>query len=221
MPITLPNYAGDYFILAASQSGNTILTKIFVTDPGASFYLFPPTGAPGINPIALSTMANGIHDSGHTNGTGLPTIFYGSLFFVNRLQSIGLTYYNAAWPYTQTKFYTPSCDIRNIPNCTIISSKMTLLRMSLPWGGWLDDSGAFSSYFSLANTDPHSDGESVDIENPYFSQLQQPPGMFLATKLSLSVLSNNCQVTVPVWDGGLFLGMSLFNSPVWHIGGCY
>jgi hypothetical protein len=82
-----------------------------------------------------------------------------------------------------------------------------LTRISLPWGGWLDNN---SVYWALANVDAHSVGVSWDIINN-LSGAQQ---FVLYQILTSPTYGNNCTV---LGLAGQQQVTPLAAAPIWHI----
>lgn len=197
-PATIPNFAGEYWLesVTSAGGGTYVSLELVASDPNSEFYTFPFKGPNGIHDLSLSA------DSGHAEivgGVAIPFVFSSTLQFQTQLMILGLHYYEAGWPST-----------------TLNPNLLSIGRMSLPWGGWLDDDGPSSVYWSNGNTDPHSSGKQADIINPYVSGYPAP---FLGNALQSAVVQANCSLSVANWEGGSNPG-TIYTAKVLHIGGC-
>ena len=214
-PVTLPYFAGSYWVNSIDDNGATLQTNIVLADPGSPFYTFPWE----FQSLGIVPPGGIVFDSQHF--TGLPALatFTSTLFFQQRFQAIGFSYYLGVYPWASNAASKGVCQVLSMPVCQVNSNKLILIRMSLPWGGWLDDDGTGSQFWSATNTDPHTDGLEADIANPYVTASDNN-SMWLGNGAITAINNNRCTVKPAPWENGSISQASLLMAQVWHIGGC-
>lgn len=147
--VTMPQFAGQYYVTAyCTTCLNQSLSTFNVRAAVAPFQPFPSAGWTGIQPLWPAV------GSSHISGDGFHgnVHHYGTPSFVSKMETLG-TYYS----------------LIGYPNVTA-SSKLIMIRMSIPLGGWLDDES--SLWWYPVNFDPHADGIGADFYRPGTTFLQ-------------------------------------------------
>lgn len=150
--IIFPKFAGVYFVTTyCTTCENDGLNTFYVKSSLANtFQVFPPGGSLGIVGAYPTDVSLGVTaDMAHGNVQK-----YGSPALISKLQAIGnYYYYHLGVPANQNHW-----------------NWQQIIRISLPWGGWLDDIGTITPiYWWPLNPDPHGDGHNADLiwsQNP-------------------------------------------------------